>query len=50
MSRKIPRATAYKILSGQTRNFEFLEAAYQLAIENANKFKALQERLNSINA
>ena len=50
MRKKVSRATAYNILLGRSKNWDFLEAAYEKAIQNAAKFKALNDRLNNINS
>ena len=42
---KISRPTAYKILNGQRRNWEFLKAAFEKALENYTTIKALSDRL-----
>lgn len=44
----ISRSAAYKILSGKTKNFEFLESVYQTVIERAMIFKASNEKLQSL--
>ena len=45
---KISRATAYKVLTGKSKNWDFLEKAYEKAIQNAAKFHDLNKRLNNI--
>lgn len=45
---KISRNQAYKILKGNHKNFDFLEIAMNRAIENANKFRTLQEKLKAL--
>lgn len=45
---KISRNQAYKILKGNHKNFPFLEKAMVRAIENANKFRTLQEKLKAL--
>jgi predicted transcriptional regulator len=44
----ISRSAAYKILNGKTKNFEFLQAVYQTAIERAQIFKTSNEKLQSL--
>lgn len=42
---KISKSSAYKILKGEQKNFDFLEVCMEAAIQNASKFKKLNERL-----
>jgi len=44
----ISRQTAYKILRGQSKNYEFLKACYETAYERAMTFKRLNEKMSSI--
>ena len=48
MKKKINRGTAYRILCGRSKNWEFLAAAYERAIQNAARFNELHERLKQI--
>lgn len=45
---KISKSAAYKILNGETKNFEFLKACYEKAIERAMMVKAFNEKLQSL--
>jgi len=46
--KKITRSAAYAILSGVNKNFDFLEAAMNKAIDNKRKVHLLNQRLNAI--
>lgn len=46
MKAKISRAGAYKILKGESKNWDFLELCYSRAIENKAKFRRLQDALS----
>ena len=43
---RISYSSAQKILKGEQKNFDFLEACMEKAIKNASRFKALQDRLH----
>ena len=45
---KVSKATAYKVLNGESKNFEFAAILYEQAIENAQKLKLLNDKLNTI--
>jgi hypothetical protein len=44
---KVSRSSAYKILKGEQKNFDFLEICMQAAIINAAKFSHLSEKLQA---
>lgn len=45
---RINRSTAYKVLRGRSRNYEFLKACYDLAYERALTFKLLDDKLHTL--
>jgi hypothetical protein len=45
---EIPTNSAYRILSGEWTNYEFVMAVYDLALERANKFIAYQQKVNDL--
>jgi hypothetical protein len=45
---EVPRNSAYRILSGEWNNPEFVTAAYELALERANKWLAVRQKVNDI--
>jgi hypothetical protein len=45
---KISTSSAYKALNGERKNFEFVKACYELAIERKNTFKTLNDKLHTI--
>jgi hypothetical protein len=37
--------SAYKVLNGESKNFDFLKACYELAVERKNTIKSLNDKL-----
>lgn len=44
---QLSKSTAYRSLKGKSKNYDFVKACYELALERANAFDKLNEKIKS---